>query len=110
MFRYKLRQLLLPFELMMGGRGHEGDAKCLTPQDAKNRQHARSMAALRARHETVNRMSKTFDALKQLFRHDPNLHHLFFRFVAVLIQLGHQSGHSHHDVIGYVDPAFEADW
>ena len=38
------------------------------------------------------------------------MHHLFFRSGAVLVQIGHQVGHSHFDVIGYVDPAFEEQW
>ena len=68
------------------------------------------MAALRGRHETVNRRFKTFGALQQRFRHSPDKHHMFFRAAAVLIQLGHSQGYSHYDVVGYVDPAFEEDW
>jgi len=110
MFRYKLKQMLLPHELVLSDRGYRGDFKCRTPHDAFNKQHKRAMAALRARHETVNRRFKTFSALNQCFRHEPNLHHMFFRSAAVLIQLGHQNGYSHYDVVGYVDPAFEAQW
>ena len=94
----------------MGDQGYRGEGKCLTPYHAFNNQHKRSMAALRARHETVNRRFKTFGALKQCFRHSPHLHHIFFRSAAVLVQLAHQCGYSHYDVVGYVDPAFEEDW
>ena len=110
MFRYRLKQMLLPWELALSDRGYRGDNKTLTPDGAFNRQHKRAMAALRGRHETVNRRFKTFGALTRTFRHDPNNHHLFFRSAAVLVQLAHQCGYSHYDVVGYVDPAFEEDW
>jgi hypothetical protein len=66
-FQYKLKDLLLPFELAMTDRGYRGDGKCLTPYHAFNNQHKRAMAALRARHETVNRRFKTFGSLNQVF-------------------------------------------
>lgn len=109
-FRYKLKDMLLPFERAMADRGYNGDDKTLTPFHAYNNQHKRAMAALRSRHETVNRRFKTFGSLKQIFRHDVNLHHLFFRSAAVLVQLAHQCGYSHYDVVGYVDPATEENW
>jgi len=109
-FRYKLKELLLPFEWVMADRGYRGERKCITPYDAFNYQHKRSMAALRSRHETVNRRFKTFGALKQMFRNSPDMHNIFFRAAAVVIQLGHQAGYSHYDVIGYVDPACEKEW
>ena len=65
---------------------------------------------LRSRHEAVNRRLKVFHALKHCFRHPTDKHHVVFRAVAVLTQLSHQSGNTHFDVVGYVDPAFEADW
>ena len=110
MFRFRLRDMLTIGEKVMGDRGYRGDSKVVTPYDAKNCLHKRAMAALRSRHETVNRRFKTFGALQQRFRHNPLKHHMFFRAAAVLIQLGHENGFSHHDVIGYVDPAFEDDW
>ena len=95
----------------MTDRGYRGEyTKCLTPIQALNCQHARAMAALRGRHETVNRRFKTFGSLKQIFRQSPHKHHIFFRSAAVLVQLAHQAGYSHYDVVGYVDPAFEEDW
>ena len=110
-FRYKLADMLLPHELVMADRGYQGFwRKCLTPFQSQNSQHKRAMAALRARHETVNRRFKTFGALTHTFRHSPHLHHLFFRTAAVLIQIAHSNGYSHYDVVGYVDPAFEEDW
>ena len=109
-FRYKLKQLLLPFERVMADRGYQGDRSCRTPYNAMNCQHARAMAVLRSRQETVNRRFKIFGALKQIFRHSVDKHHAFFRTSVVLTQLAHQRGYSHYDAVGYVDPAFEADW
>lgn len=56
------------------------------------------------------RRFKTFGSLQQIFRQSPHLHHMYFRSAAVLVQLAHQLGYSHYDVVGYVDPAFEEDW
>ena len=109
-FRYRLRDKLTFREQVMADLGYRGDNKCMTPLHALSRLHKRAMSALRGRHETVNRRFKTFGALEQRFRHDVNLHHLFFRSAAVLVQLAHQAGYSHYDVVGYVDPAFEATW
>ena len=110
MFRSRLKDMLAAGEKAMGDRGYAGDQKAITPYEAKSCHHRRAMAALRARHETVNRRFKTFGALEQRFRHSPHKHHMFFRAAAVLIQLGHNNGYSHYDVVGYVDPAFEEDW
>ena len=77
-FRYKLRDMLSLFEKIMGDRGYRGDSACLTPLQAINCQHKRSMAALRARHETVNRRFKTFGALTHTFRQSPHQHHKVF--------------------------------
>ena len=107
---YKLKQMLEPFEKVMTDRGYQGDDDCRTPCDGINCQHKRAMAALRSRHETVNRRFKCFQALKQCFRHDTRKHHAFFRSAVVLVQLAHQRGYSHYDAVGYVDPAYEADW
>ena len=109
-FRYKLRQLLSPHELVLADRGYQGDKRCLTPYKALSCQHRRAMGALRGRHETVNRRFKTFAALSHTFRHSPQIHHIFFRSAAVLVQLAHQEGYSHYDVVGYVDPAFANEW
>ena len=110
MFRFLLKGMLAAGEKVMADRGYDGDLKTMTPYDAKSCHHKRAMAALRARHETVNRRFKTFGALQKRFRHNPQKHHMFFRAAAVLIQLGHSNGYSHYDVVGYVDPAFEEDW
>lgn len=109
-FRYKLRDMLAPFERVLADRGYRGEGRCRTPYNAINHQHKHAMALLRTRHETVNRRFKVFGALQQRFRHDVNKHHAFFRAAAVLVQLSHQCGYSHFDVVGYVDPATEADW
>ena len=109
-FRYHLKDMLSPFEKVLADRGYRGDDSCLTPGRAFNCQHRRAMAALRARHETVNRRFKTFGSLTHTFRHSPHIHHIFFRSAVVLVQLAHEIGYSHYDVVGYVDPAFEADW
>ena len=109
-YRYKLKDMLTAFEKVMADRGYAGDKSCLTPYDGINRQHLRSMAVLRSRHETVNRRFKVFGALKQCFRHSPTKHHAFFRSAVVLVQLAHQLGYSHFDTVGCVDPAFEEDW
>ena len=109
-FRYRLKNMLLPFEKVMGDRGYQGDEACHTPYNARNNQHARSMAVLRSRQETVNRRFKVFKALKHCFRHPTEKHHVFFRAAAVLVQMSHVNGYSHFDAVGYVDPAYEADW
>lgn len=62
-FRFKLKDMLLPFEMVLADRGYRGNNKTLTPYMAKNSQHKRAMAVLRSRHEAVNRRFKTFKAL-----------------------------------------------
>jgi len=109
-FRCRLRDMLLPMERVLCDRGYRGDAKCLTPHNARDAQHKRAVAACRGRHETANRRFKTFGSLKQMFRHEPDEHHLFFRAAAVMIQLAHQNGCCCYDVVGCVDPACEAEW
>jgi len=109
-FRFRLKDKLLIGECALADRGCRGEQKCVTPYHARYCQHKRAMASLRGRHETVNRRFKMFGSMKQIFRHSPHEHHLFFRTCAVLTQLSHQIGYSHYDVVGYVDPATEAEW
>lgn len=46
-----------------------------------------------ARHETVNRRFKQFQATKQVFRHDISKHPIVFHAVANLTQLMIENGH-----------------
>jgi hypothetical protein len=106
-FRFGLRHLLARGERVMADRGYRGDRYVCTPYDANNAQHKRAIAAIGARHETINGRIATFECMKQTWRHSITKHQTCFRACLVVVQLNHENGRPLYRVVGYSDPAVE---
>lgn len=106
-FRYKLKQLLLPNEKVVADKGYDGDPKCMTPhQFVLSKRHKKMMSIARSRHEVVNRRLKYWGCLKQQFRHHRDKHNVCFRAVIVLTQMVKDIGEgSAFDIVYENDPA-----
>lgn len=111
-FRFRLKDALLPYERVIGDKGYRGDLKVVTPYlyDCESAQHRRAMAVLRARHETINRRFKTYGALHDIWRHDVHKHHIVFKSCGVLSQIIHENGREAFQVTGYSHPAIPSNW
>lgn len=104
-FTFKLRNLLGLGEKIVADKGYKGDTKVVTELEARDEQHKRVMAVLRARHEGVNGFLKHWGVLDQVFRHDLYDHHLVFRACLVATQISFDLGtKSIFQVPGYFDP------
>ncbi|KAG7344571.1 DDE superfamily endonuclease [Nitzschia inconspicua] len=103
-FRNKTKRKLLRFEHAIADRGYRGDPKILTPYEANNRQHANAMSVIRARHETINRRLRTWNALANNYRHRRHDHHFFFRASIVLEQIKIENGNPPFQIYTYTDP------
>lgn len=87
-FRRGMKDALAPDERVVADKGYAGEISCYTPLSF-DFTHASSStcAALRARHETVNRRLKQFGVLSQRFRHHRSLHSFCFHAVANITQI-----------------------
>lgn len=103
-FRHHMKKCLRSGEKALGDRGYRGDRKIVTIYEAKSAQHARTIKAIGARHETVNGRLATFEALRQVWRHDLSKHHIAFRAGIVLAQVSITHGRPVYNVYGYTDP------
>ena len=65
-FRCKLKHMLGPHEKALADLGYVGDFKAATHGYANDAQHKRAMGVLRARHETINRRLKYWNALNSI--------------------------------------------
>ena len=87
--------------------GYKGEFTVCTRLNAKTEAHKKSMSVCRARHETINRRFKQWQALSQVWRHDRSKHEHVFQAVAALTELELENGrpsfqvHSYDDVINY---------
>lgn len=79
---------LEPGEKTLADKGYRDHNFFILPNLINNIVHGRIMA----RHETVNRRMKQFQALKQAFRHDIQKHPMVFNAVANLTQLMLENG------------------
>ena len=92
-FRSKLKKLLFPWERVEADLGYRGDKSVHGPDD-----HAPTFGQyiakdkVRDRHETINKLFKEFNCLKQIFRHDISNHGTVFNAVAVITQLSIEMG------------------
>ena len=86
-FWSNLKTLLLPSEGVLVDKGYKGDAKCITPFDAKCKRHRKAMSQLRARHETINGRLKNWECLYQTWRHHQHKHSFAVKAVLVITQL-----------------------
>jgi hypothetical protein len=68
----------------------DGGQWSVTPS-GRNSYRDRQMAVVRSRHETINSRLKEWRILADMFRHPLEKHHLAFRAVANITQLGLQS-------------------
>lgn len=76
----------------------------MTIYEAKSAQYAGTIKAFGARHETVNGRLATFEALRQMWRHDLSKHHIDFRAGIVLAQVSIIHGRPVYKAYGYADP------
>lgn len=105
-FQNLLAQMLDHNERVEADDGYIGSApqyvKC--PGNIANEEERRELQQrVRNRHETVNsnRRFKQFQILKQVFRHDPTLHHVVFTAIAVLTQISIENGDKLFDIDNY---------
>lgn len=106
-FRWGLKKLLSLLEKVMADLGYVGDATVITPKDATSNQHRLAMKELRKRHETINGKMKTFECLRNQWRHSLDKHHIAFRGCLVIVQLCIENGREVYNVEGYSDPIFD---
>jgi len=97
-FRAKLKQLLRPGEKVEADAGYRGDGCTSPPDDCANMRENLMKQEARSRHETVNRRLKQFNCMHQ-FRHNIDDHVYFFEAVAVVTQLGIESGERLYNVL-----------
>ena len=71
-FRTGLKKMLDIDEFVVGDRGY-ADERCVQPPGAQHHLH-HTLAAIRARHESLNERLKNFFVLKRRFRHRLSLH------------------------------------
>ena len=80
-------------EMVEADNGYKGEpSKIRTRDDYKNKKERYEKDKIRARHETVNKHIKQFNALSTRFRHERSLHILFFKSALTLTQLSIDSG------------------
>jgi hypothetical protein len=91
-FRLKLKTLLPPGEKIEANDGYRGDERTSTTLDARNMRESLMKDRARSRHETVNRRFKQFNCLSQIFRHEKEKHAFCFEAVAVITEIGIESG------------------
>lgn len=92
-FRAGLIDELRPMEMVEADKGYRGQPdKIRTPDDCYGRAEKLRKRRASARHETVNRRFKQFNALKKHFRHDLEDHQKVFRAIVVLTQLSIKNG------------------
>ena len=108
-FRWCIKKILSLLEVVIGDAGYEGDEACVTPKDARDAQHRLAMKELRKRHETINGKLKTFECLRNQWRHSLDRHHLAFRSCFVIVQLCLENGQECYTVDGYTDPIFDGE-
>jgi len=92
-FRDRLRQMLLPGEMVEADGTHNDPAR----RHLKRNRHVfvqgrRARHKSQARRETVSGFFKDFGCMKQVFCHEPWKHKVCFEAGAVTVQLGLESG------------------
>jgi len=93
-FRSRLKSCLGKGETVVADKGYRGDPRVITPMTAKSAYHLQAMNAARARHETINGRLKTWNIMKQGYRHGKDKHHIAFRACLVLEQIKIECGHT----------------
>ena len=92
-FRKKLKTMLRHGEMVEADNGYRGEYYHVrTPADYHTEEERREKAVVMARQETANRRFKQFGVLKQVFRHDINVHRVVFEAVVVITQLNINNG------------------
>lgn len=91
-FRNELKHLLLEDEYVIADKGYR-DEKCMI--ERIERKENQKLQNYRARHETINRMLKSFNVLSTTFRHDRNLHSDCFHAVCNIVNLKIKHGDIH---------------
>lgn len=87
-FRLKLKNMLLPGEMVEADLGYRGERNTVrTPNDFVSMSDKKAKTRARSRHETINGRLKNWGCLKQRFRHPLGKHKIVFSAVAVITQL-----------------------
>lgn len=73
--------------MVEAGRGHRGEPCCKTPVDEHLQKEQRGAGGVRNQNEAMNKRCKHFGCMKQVFRHGIAKHAVFFRAIAVIVQL-----------------------
>ena len=82
-----LEYILDPCERYIADKGYHS-VHALQPRDALTFQDRRYMRIVRGRHETINRLFKTFAVIANIFKRNPVKHGLFMYSIANIIQVG----------------------
>jgi len=80
-----------PFERVLADKG-DRDYRFTTPYDCHSESAIRCHDLIMARHEHVNRRLKSFQVLKQVIRHDTDLHVLCFQAVVDIVEVMIENG------------------
>ena len=86
-FRFGLKKMLLPNELVVADKGYRFDHKCLTPIDSTDLPTLHAMSVARARHEGINGMLKKWKILSEMYRHSLHKHKYVFKAIITMTQL-----------------------
>ena len=103
--RSALHYMLLADEFYVADGGYQDGGEHSVTPNGMNDYEQRTYALARARHETINRVFKTYECFRTMFRHQREKHGLFFRSAAVIIQLGLREG-SHTFTVHYDEAEF----
>ena len=106
-YRLGLKRLLMRGEKVWADGGYRGDPTILHRLlPGLTRELKREMARGRARHETINGRFTDWSALRDVYRHDLNKHHLIFGVVAILTQIEMLHGFTPFQCYSQHDSAF----
>jgi hypothetical protein len=86
-------RLVVPNERALADRGYRDREYFIIPSDCRSEYASHVHKAVMARHETVNHRLKSFEVLKQVFRHDISKHILCFSAVVNLVEIMIENGH-----------------
>jgi hypothetical protein len=87
-YRAGLKQQLRQGEMIWADGSYRGDATCVTKfQPGLSEEFLFEIKRARSRHETVNGRFTDWSALRDVYRHSPNKHHLIFYAVVMITNI-----------------------
>ena len=91
-YRRDLKHLLAPGEMVEADKGYRGDETIRNPRTVFSRADKRAKELVHARHETVNRHFKQYQALSSKYRHERSIHQYVFHSITVITQITFDEG------------------